>query len=89
MLKFILLDRKLNRKLKFEVLESCVMPVLLYGCKIWTLTARLRKTLQVCQKKMSQNILGHSLKDRIPNRALQEMTATTDPAQRAMWTKWT
>ena len=32
-LKFILMDKKINRKLKFEALESCIFPVLLYDCQ--------------------------------------------------------
>ena len=44
-LKFILLDRNLNRKLRFEALESCIFPALLYGCQTWKLTETQQKKI--------------------------------------------
>mgnify|MGYP003623804915 FL=1 len=31
-LKFILLDESMNIKLRLEVLQMCIIPVLVYGC---------------------------------------------------------
>lgn len=87
-LKFILLDKSLNRKLKMETLQTCVLPTLLYGCQTWNLTAKLKYTLQVCQRKMERKILGITLKDRISNTTLQAISSTTDPAQQAIRKKW-
>ena len=61
-LKFILLDKKLNRKIKIKTLESCIFPPLLYGCQTWNLTEKQKKDLQTCQRKMERKILGLSLK---------------------------
>ena len=41
-LKFILMDKSLKQTLKVEVLEKCVLPVILYGCQTWALTAKQR-----------------------------------------------
>ena len=41
-LKFILLDKKLNRKIKIKALESCIFPSLLYDCQTWNLTKKTK-----------------------------------------------
>ncbi|KAJ4450742.1 hypothetical protein ANN_02172 [Periplaneta americana] len=87
-LKFIVLEGTLSKKLRVEILETCVTPVLLYGCQTWSLTAKLRNSLQICQRKILRKILGLSLRDRVPNEVLQKMAAIKDPALQATNTKW-
>ncbi|KAJ4435564.1 hypothetical protein ANN_18180 [Periplaneta americana] len=87
-LKFIIQEKTLSRKLRVEILETCVTPVLLYGCQTWSLTAKLRNSLQICQRKMLRRILGLSLRDRVPNEVLQKMSEIKDPALQATNTKW-
>ena len=72
-LKFILLDRNLNRRLRFEALESCIFPGLLYGCQTWKLTENQKKKIQVCQRKTERKILGISLRNRIPNARIRAL----------------
>ena len=65
----------LNRRLRFEALESYILPALLHGCQAWKLTKnqkkkkkkKKKKKIQVYQRKMKRKILGISLRDRIPN----------------------
>ena len=66
-LKFILLDKALNRKLKLETLQTCVIPVLLNDCQTWFLTAKPGNTLQVCHRKMILKILGISMRGKVTN----------------------
>ncbi|KAJ4428492.1 hypothetical protein ANN_24529 [Periplaneta americana] len=88
-LKFIWTDKTINRNLKFEALETCIIPVLLYGCQTWTLSERQRSSIQTCQRKMQRKILGITLRDRMTNETLQRLTNTTDAEERATATKWT
>ena len=39
------------------VVESCVMPVLLYGCEKWVLTEQLISRLETFQGKLAKRIL--------------------------------
>ena len=88
-LKFILLDRNLNQKQRFEALEFCIFPALLYGCQTWKLTEiQKKKKIQVCKRKMEQKISGISLCDRIPNARIRALTNTADAVQRATILKW-
>ena len=86
--KFILLDKKLNRRIKFEALASCVLPCLTYGCQTCNLTRVQKKRLHVCQRKMEQKILGISLRDRIPNTRIKALAKTDDMARRTEILKW-
>lgn len=87
-LQFILLDKKLNRKLKLEVLQSCIFPTLLYGCQTWKLTVNQKTQIQICQRKMERKILGLSLRDKISNTRLKQMTNTRDMAHQGERLKW-
>ena len=88
LLKFILLDKKLNRRMKFESLAALVFPCLTYGCQTWNLTRVQKKHLQVCQRKMERRILGISLRDRIPNTRIRELAKIHDMAKREEILKW-
>ena len=71
--------QKINRKLKFETLEYCIFPALLYSCHIWTLSEKQRVTIQTCQRKMHREILGITLQDRMTN----EITETNKQLRRS------
>lgn len=87
-LKSILLEKSINRKLRFEVLESCIFPILLYGCQTWSLVDKLKQSIQVCQRKMQRKILGISLQDRISNEELRNLSSDADVLERATKLKW-
>lgn len=87
-LKFILQNKSLNRNLRLQALTTCIFPVLLYGCQTWALTARQKNTLAVCQRGMERKILGISLKDRINNKRLQEITSSKNIVHEAARIKW-
>lgn len=87
-LKFILLDKTLSRKTKIQALETCVYPVLLYGCQTWSLTGKHRTKLQTCQRKMMRKIMGVSLKEKIPNATLYQLADTQDITHAAITSKW-
>ena len=84
---FCYIDKKLNHKLKLEALQSCIFPTLIYGCQTWKLTVNEKKQIQICQRKMERKILGLSLRDKISNTRLRQMTNTRDMAHQgeATW----
>ena len=66
-LKFIFLDKTLNRKIRLNALDTCIMPVLLYASQTGSLTNKHKNTIEVCQRKMVRKILGISTRGRISN----------------------
>lgn len=87
-LKFIFQDRSLKQKTKIEILESCVTPVLIYGCQTWACTQNERELLQKCQRKMERRILNIKLSDRVTNVELRRKTKMQDVARQAWSLKW-
>ena len=63
--RFILMDKSLNRKIILGALDTCIVPVLLYDTHTWSLTNKHKNTIEVCQRKMVSNMLGVSTRHRI------------------------
>ena len=88
LLKFLFTDRRQKISTKAEILDKCVMPTLLYGYQTWSLTEKLRKQLQVCQRRMERKILNISLRDKIRNEEIRRRTNMRDVVERADNLKW-
>ena len=87
-IKFILMDKYINTKTRFEILQSCVIPVLLYGSQTWTFTKTQIQTIQVCQRRMERKLLGITLKDKMRNEELRRRSGMEDAATNARILKW-
>lgn len=87
-LRFILTSQEYSIRMKKDILDSCILPLLLYGAQTWALTDRERKMLGTCQRKLERKILGVSLHDRIRNEDLRKMTGIKDAATSATYIKW-
>ncbi|CAH2261736.1 jg7601, partial [Pararge aegeria aegeria] len=68
--------------LKTKVFNECILPVMTYGAKTWTLTVDLIQKFKVVQRAMEQAMLGISLRDKIRNNEIRRRTKVTDIAQR-------
>jgi hypothetical protein len=82
-LKFILLDKSINIKLRLEAIQTCVIPVLIYNSQTWTFTKRQTQAIQICQRKMERKVLGISLKDKMRNEELRRRSGIEDAAKAA------
>jgi hypothetical protein len=54
----LLSSRLLSRNLKMRIYKSIILPVVLYGCKTWSLTLREEYRLRVFENKVLRKILG-------------------------------
>jgi hypothetical protein len=70
-LKFILLDKSIIIKLRPEAIQTCVIPVLIYGSQTWTFTKRQTQAIEICQRKMERTVLEINLKDRMRNEKVE------------------
>jgi hypothetical protein len=46
------------RKLKIEIYRTIILPFVLYGCEIWSLTFREERRLRVFDNRMLRRIFG-------------------------------
>lgn len=87
-LSFILINKKINLKIKTITMDMCILPVLLYGSQTWSLTVAQMKMIQRCQRKMERKILNISLLDRIPSMEIRKKTKIKDAVHQAKMNKW-
>jgi len=56
----LLSSRLLSKNLKIEMCRTIILPVVLYGCEIWSLTLREERKLRVFENKVLRRIFGPS-----------------------------
>jgi hypothetical protein len=51
-------SRLLSRKLKVKIYKTIILPVVLYGCEIWSLTLGKEHRLRVFENRVLRRIFG-------------------------------
>jgi hypothetical protein len=54
----LLSSRLLSKNLKIKIYRIIILPVVLYGCKIWSLTAREERRLRVFENRVLRREFG-------------------------------
>jgi hypothetical protein len=54
----LLSSRLLSKNLKIRIYETIILPVVLYGCKTWSLTLREEHRLRVFENRVLRRIFG-------------------------------
>jgi hypothetical protein len=54
----LLSSRLISKNLKIKIHETVLLPVVLYGCKTWSLTLREEDRLKVSEKRVLRKIFG-------------------------------
>ncbi len=69
---------KMPIPLKTRILESCILPILLYSSQTWTLTEHQAVRLQITQRAMERSLLGINKKNKIKNEVIRQRTRMKD-----------
>ena len=72
----VMMDRKISRKLKGKVLDSCVMPASTYGLETLALSELHQHKLQVCENNWIRRIAGVRRVERRRMKDLREEVGT-------------
>jgi hypothetical protein len=54
----LLPSRQLSKNLKIRIYKTIILPVVLYGCKTWSLTLREEHRLRVFENRVLRRIFG-------------------------------
>jgi hypothetical protein len=54
----LLSSRLLSRNVKIKIYKTIILPVVLYGCEIWSLTLREELRLRVFENRVLRRIFG-------------------------------
>ena len=61
-------------KIKMRALNTCMIPVLIYGCEPWSITKTMENRLNAAENKWIRRILRISYKDHITNESIRQRT---------------
>jgi hypothetical protein len=56
-MKYILKDKSISRSLRLTTVNTCIYPVLLFGCQTWSPTESQKMSIDVCQRKTERKLL--------------------------------
>jgi hypothetical protein len=87
-LKEVLKSNEVPTYHKFKILNSCVLPVLMYGCQTWGLTSFQYKKLNTSQNNMERSILNIKLKDKIRLTKIKSISKTRCASEKVRELKW-
>ena len=64
----------IGMKTKLRILNTCVIPILIYGCESWTIKKELEKKIIATENKWLRRILRIGYKEHITNEEVRERT---------------
>ncbi|CAH2105287.1 unnamed protein product [Euphydryas editha] len=70
--KEIMKDPKMSAIVKGKLFNTCILPILTYGCQIWALTKAHVSKLRTCQRNMEGSMLGKRKLDKTPHANIRQ-----------------
>lgn len=86
--KEIMKNTEIKMNIKTKLYNTCVLPVLTYGCQTWALTKAHYRKLRTCQTSMERSMLSIRKSDRIKNTTIRKRTKIEDVIVRIRKLKW-
>ncbi|PZC79969.1 hypothetical protein B5X24_HaOG215559 [Helicoverpa armigera] len=86
--KDIMKNTEIKMNIKAKLYNTCVLPVLTYGCQTWALTKEQNNKLRTCQTAMERSMLNIKKSDRIRNTKIRKRTKIEDVTIRIKKLKW-
>lgn len=87
-LKEIMKNPEMNMTIKRKLYNTCILPVLTYGCQSWALTKTQMRKLETCQNAMERSMLGKKKSERIRTTTIKKLTRLKDVAVTVKKLKW-
>ena len=74
--------------LKQKFFNQCILPIMIYGSQVWSLTEAQLKKLKICQRNMERSMIGIKRIDRIRNEVIRNATNVDDVGKKLKLMKW-
>ncbi|CAH2245012.1 jg6952 [Pararge aegeria aegeria] len=81
-------DNELHINLKSKLFNTCILPVLTYGCQSWSLNQETSNKLATSQYAMERSMLNIRKYDRVKKALIRNKTKTTDVINKIKRLKW-
>lgn len=87
-LKEIMKNPQIPLKSKKKIFDSCILPIMTYGCQTWSLTQHNMHRLETCQHSIERSMLNVKLRHRIKLKTIRKQTKLTDVTYCIKKLKW-
>lgn len=87
-LSHIMTNSRTLIKLKREVFESCIFPVITYGVETMNSSKQSANRLRVCQRTIERAMQGITLRDKMRRKVIRGRTAVRDVIEGTARKKW-
>lgn len=87
-LKEVMKNTETKITVKAKLYNTCILPVLTYGCQTWALTKAQNRKLETCQTAMERSMLNIRRSDKISNKTIRKRTKIEDVTMRVRKLKW-
>jgi hypothetical protein len=87
-LKEVMKNKNLSMAPKRKLFDTCILPVLTYGCQTWALTKKQLSKLKVCQHSMERSMMGVKRKDKKRLDEIRGQTRIEDITVKIRKLKW-
>lgn len=75
-------------KMKRIVMDTCLLPCLLYGCQTWVFTNKIKQKIRTTQRAMERSILKIRKIHKISSEIIRKRTKLMDALTQALTLKW-
>lgn len=86
--KEIMKSKEMSVNIKRKLYNTCILPVLTYGCQTWALTKEHYRKLEVCQRSMERSMLNKKKLDKIRNTTIRKITKLENISYTVRKNKW-
>ncbi|GBP48071.1 LINE-1 retrotransposable element ORF2 protein [Eumeta japonica] len=87
-LREVMKDKTLHINIKSKLFNTCVLPILTYGCQTWALNQETLNKLATCQYAMERSMLNVKKSDRLKNKIIRNKINTVDVTTKVKKLKW-
>lgn len=74
--------------MKRSILDTCLLPCLLYGCQTWIFTNKIKQKIKCSQTAMERSMLKIRRIHKIKSENIRQKTKLTDALRHALSLKW-
>uniref|UniRef100_A0A2A4J025 Reverse transcriptase domain-containing protein n=1 Tax=Heliothis virescens TaxID=7102 RepID=A0A2A4J025_HELVI len=81
-------NKETSISIKRKLFNTCILPVLTYGCQSWALNQTHYRKLETCQNAMERSMVGKRLSDKIRTSTIRKYTKIKDVTVTIRKLKW-
>lgn len=87
-LKDIMKGKQHPNAIKRKIFNTCILPIMTYGCQTWATTQKTFQKLITCQRGIERSMLGYTLRHKKRAVDIRKITKVEDVSRKTKTLKW-